>query len=53
VDNPVGIYPADEDTLTSSKQRSYFAAGDLGFTLLDAVPNLSGNLAIRATVALQ
>jgi uncharacterized protein (TIGR03437 family) len=49
VDNAVGIYPADTDSTSPSQMRSYYAAGDFGFTLLDSVPGLAGNLAIRAT----
>ncbi len=49
VDNAVGIYPADTDSTSPSQMRSYYAAGDFAFTLLDSVPGLAGNLAIRAT----
>ena len=50
VDNAVGIYPADTDRLTPSQGRSYYGAGGFTLTLLDSVPNLAGNLAIRANV---
>jgi len=52
VDNPVGIYPQDLDTLTPSQQRSYYAAGTLSFTQLDTISGAAGNLGIRAIVTL-
>jgi hypothetical protein len=53
VNDAAGIYPVDVDTATPSKQRSYFAAGNLSFTLLDSFSSSGGNFAIRATASLQ
>ena len=49
VQNPVGIYPADEDQATPSQGRSYTSSDGATFALLDSISaNMAGNLAIRA-----
>jgi hypothetical protein len=50
VANPAGVYPADLDKLSPSQQRSYISPDGINFTLLDSIPGLAGNLAIRAVV---
>lgn len=51
--NPPKVYPADQDQLTDSKQRSYYSTDGVNYTLLDTGgAALAGNLAIRAVVTL-
>jgi len=50
VDNPVNVYPADEDTDSAIQGRSYYSIDGSSFGLLDLASGVGGNLAIRATV---
>jgi hypothetical protein len=51
VQNPPGIFPADEDQITPSQGRSYTSNNGVTYGLIDAIsPNVAGNLGIRAVV---
>jgi hypothetical protein len=52
VQNPAGIYPAELDRGSASQQRSYISSDGVNFVQLDAIPDLGGNLGIRAVVTL-
>src|SRR5579883_282912 len=51
VQNPPGIYPADQDQLTTPQRRSYTSNDGTNYILIDSAgPDAAGNLAIRAVV---
>ncbi|MBI3659973.1 hypothetical protein HY230_05820 [Candidatus Acetothermia bacterium] len=50
VNDPPNVFPADEDTSSSSQGRSYISTDGTNFTLIDSFTGLAGNFGIRAEI---
>ena len=50
VNDPPNVFPADQDTSSSSRGRSYISTDGTTFTLIDSFAGLAGNFGIRAEI---